>query len=338
MNESTILSLRNISTSFKVVDKYYAAVDDLSLDVYEGEFLAIVGESGCGKSALALTIMGLHMGNVSISGEIMFKGKNVLDYSDEEMQKIRGLEFSMIFQEPLTALNPLMNVGNQISEVLLMHTDLNKEQRIKRVLELLEEVGIPEPKKVYKRFPHELSGGMRQRIVIAIALANEPDIIIADEPTTALDVTIQSQILKLLNQILEKKKSATILITHDLGVVSETADRVAVMYAGQIVEIGKIDQIFSNPLHPYTKSLLMSLPGNVEIGEDLFVIEGIVPSLPNIKREGCRFESRIPNNDPKWHEETPQLREIEPGHFVRCTCYKHFQYNKHGEMEVSSDD
>lgn len=322
-----LLSLKDVRTSFKVVDTYYAAVDGVSIDVNKGEFLAIVGESGCGKSALALTIMGLHPENVKIEGSIEFKGDNILEYSDDQMQKIRGFSFGMIFQEPLTALNPLMKIGKQVDEVLAIHTNMTKEERKAKVIDLLEEVGIKEPEKMYKRFPHELSGGMRQRIVIAIALANEPDLIIADEPTTALDVTIQSQILDLMKEILEKKDSSTILITHDLGVVSEVADRVAVMYAGQFIEIGTAQDVFSNPLHPYTKSLLMSLPGNVDVGEDMFVIEGIVPSLNNIKREGCRFAERIPGNQEDWHEADPQLREVEPGHFVRCTCYKHFKFD-----------
>ncbi len=323
--KKVVLSLKELRTSFKVVDTFYAAVDGVSLDVYEGEFLAIVGESGCGKSALALSVMGLHPDNVKIEGEINYKGENILNYTEEQMQKIRGFDFGMMFQEPLTALNPLMKIGKQIEEGLEIHSDLSKSERHKRVISLLEDVGINEPETMAKRYPHELSGGMRQRIVIAIALANNPSVIIADEPTTALDVTIQSQILDLMNELLTKRKSATILITHDLGVVSEVADRVAVMYAGQIVEVGTADDVFSNPLHPYTKSLLNSLPSNVAEKEDLFVIEGIVPSLNNIDREGCRFAERIPRNVASWHEANPQLREVEPGHFVRCTCYKYFE-------------
>ncbi len=331
-SESIALSIKNLRTSFKVIDEHYAAVDGVSIDVYDGEFLAIVGESGCGKSAMALSIMGLHPDNVKIEGEILYgKGEgekeNILNYSEEEMLDIRGLEFGMMFQEPLTALNPLMKIRKQIDEVLMIHTKMDKEERYKKVISLLEDVGISDPKGTAERFPHELSGGMRQRIVIAIALANNPNIIIADEPTTALDVTIQSQILDLMKDLLVKKGSSTILITHDLGVVSEVADRVAVMYAGEFVEIGSAEDIFSNPLHPYTKSLLKSLPSNVEQGEDLFVIEGVVPSLKNINRKGCRFAERIPGNKEEWHEETPELREVTPNHFVRCTCYKHFDVN-----------
>ncbi len=336
MNDDVLLSLKEVRTSFKVIDTYYAAVDKVSIDVKEKEFLAIVGESGCGKSALALTIMGLHPKNVKIEGEIIYKGENILSYTDDRMAKIRGFNFGMIFQEPLTALNPLMRIGQQIDEVIAIHTDMQKNDRYDKVINLLEEVGIKDPEKMYKRFPHELSGGMRQRIVIAIALANEPDLIIADEPTTALDVTIQSQILDLMKEILDKKDSATILITHDLGVVSEVADRVVVMYAGQFVEIGSAEDVFSNPLHPYTKSLLMSLPSNVELGEDLFVIEGIVPSLNNIKREGCRFANRIPKNNEEWHEENPEMREVTPGHFVRCTCYKYF--DSKNNMKVGNEN
>ncbi len=325
MENKNLLTLKNVKTSFKIVDTYYAAVDDVSIDLHEGEFLAIVGESGCGKSALANTIMGLHPKNVKIEGEISYKGDNILSYSEEQMQKIRGFDFGMMFQEPLTALNPLMRIGKQISEVIEIHDDkVGKEVLNERVIELLNDVGIPNAKKVARMFPHELSGGMRQRVVIAIALANEPNVIIADEPTTALDVTIQSQILDLMKELLHKKKTSTILITHDLGVVSEVADRVAVMYAGQFVEIGRVDDIFNNPLHPYTKSLLQSLPSNVELGDDLFVIEGVVPSLNNIKRDGCRFAERIPGNKEEWHEDDSTLHEVEEGHFVRCSCYKHF--------------
>lgn len=233
----------------------------------------------------------------------------------------------MIFQDPLGSLNPLMTIFNQISESLEYHSDLNEQQRKDRVLELLNQVGIPRPEQIMKAYPHELSGGMRQRVVIAIALANKPPIIIADEPTTALDVTIQAQILDLMNDIQDETGSGIILITHDLGVVAETADRVAVMYAGQIVEEAPVEELFANPKHPYTRSLLNSIPHELESDDDeLHVIHGTVPSLQKLPRKGCRFAPRIPWIPESAHEENPVLHEVSPNHKVRCTCWKHFHF------------
>lgn len=326
MVHEKLLEIKNLKTSFRIEDKYYAAVDDVSLTVNKNEVMAIVGESGCGKSALAFSLMGLH-NRAKIEGDVRFKGDDVTEYSAGQMNKLRGHEMSMIFQDPLTALNPLMKIGDQISEVLLLH---NKKfsglKRKQKAISLLEKVGIGRPEQVYEQFPHELSGGMRQRVVIAIAIANDPEVLIADEPTTALDATIQSQILDLLNELKEDMNAGIILITHDLGVVAETADRVAVMYAGQIVEVADVHALFGNPQHPYTRSLLSSVPNAESVDSKLHVIQGIVPSLKNLPREGCRFRNRIPWIDDAVHEENPVLHEISLNHFVRCTCYKNFYF------------
>ncbi|RLL46759.1 ABC transporter ATP-binding protein [Oceanobacillus piezotolerans] len=319
-----LLELQNLKTSFRIEDKYYAAVDDVSITVNKNEVLGIVGESGSGKSALAFSVMGLH-NRAKIEGNIVFKGKNIANSKPSHLNKIRGDAMAMIFQDPLTALNPLMKIGDQIAETLILHRpNMSNKERTEHVIELLNMVGIPRPVYVYEQFPHELSGGMRQRVVIAIAIANRPELLIADEPTTALDVTIQAQILDLIRTLKNEMHAGIILITHDLGVVAEMADRVAVMYAGQIVEIADVHTLFEKSKHPYTRSLLNSVPAE---GQDkLHVIQGIVPGLKNLPRKGCRFSHRIPWVDPSHHEENPELHEVAPGHFVRCTCYKHFYF------------
>lgn len=319
-----VLEINHLTTSFRIGDEYYPAVDDVSLTVNKNEVLAIVGESGCGKSALAFSIMGLHR-NAKIEGEIKYNGQNLVNISPTQLNKLRGNSMGMIFQDPLTALNPLMIIGQQIDEALYLHNpSMSAAKRKERVLSLLDQVGILYPERTYEQFPHELSGGMRQRIIIAIAIANNPSLLIADEPTTALDATIQSQILGLVNELKEKMDAGIVLITHDLGVVAEIADRVAVMYAGQIVEIADVYTLFENPLHPYTKSLLNSIPATVQPKSELHVIQGVVPALQNLPRKGCRFSARIPWIDASKHAENPILDEVEPGHFVRCTCYKEF--------------
>ncbi|TKC18277.1 ABC transporter ATP-binding protein [Robertmurraya kyonggiensis] len=321
-----ILEINHLTTSFRIKDEHYAAVDDVSLTVNKNELLAIVGESGCGKSALAFSIMRLH-NRAKIEGEIKFKGQNITEFSTSQLNALRGKDMGMIFQDPLTALNPLMMIGDQIGEILLIHNKtLSANKRKGRVIELLNKVGIPRAEHVYNQFPHELSGGMRQRVVIAMAIANNPELLIADEPTTALDVTIQSQILDLMKELKEESHAGVILITHDLGVVAEMADRVAVMYAGQIVEIADVYTLFENPLHPYTRSLLNSVPTANEEQSKLHVIQGVVPSLQNLPREGCRFSARIPWISESAHEKNPVLHEVSPGHFVRCTCYKDFHF------------
>ena len=333
MEKSTLCEVKNLHTSFRIKDTYYDAVDDVSIQLYSDEVLAIVGESGCGKSTLATTIMGLHdMNYTRVSGEVNFEGKNELDLTQDDYNKVRGGKIGMIFQDPLSALNPLQRVGAQIEEALEYHTDLDRDNRKKRTIELLSKVGIDNPQRIYKQFPHQLSGGMRQRVMIAMALSCKPQIIIADEPTTALDVTIQAQILDLLTDLQNEIKAGIILITHDLGVVAQMADRVAVMYAGQVVELGESKEIFSNPLHPYTRSLLHSIPQmDTEDDEELHVIQGMVPSLKNLPRKGCRFASRIPYIDSSKHEEEPTMHEVSKGHFVRCTCYKDFYFEKESD-------
>jgi peptide/nickel transport system ATP-binding protein len=334
-----ILKIDNLRTSFRIKDDYYAAVDGVSLTVNKNELLAIVGESGCGKSALAFSIMSLH-NRAKIEGDIKFKGRNIVNLTTNDLNQLRGKDMGMIFQDPLTALNPLMIIGDQIGEIILIHDkNLSASQRKNKVVELLTKVGIPRPEHVYTQFPHELSGGMRQRVVIAMAIANNPELLIADEPTTALDVTIQSQILDLIKELKEESEAGVILITHDLGVVAEMADRVAVMYAGQIVEIADVYTLFENPLHPYTRSLLNSVPTTNEEQSRLHVIQGVVPALQNLPRKGCRFSARIPWIPASSHEENPVLHEVSPGHFVRCTCYKDFHFpdeHKEGQQHVIS--
>ena len=324
-----LLEIKNLETAFRIKDDYFNAVDKVSLDLYRNEVLAIVGESGCGKSTLATTIMRLHNENLTKStGEIIFNGKNILDLTEDEMNKIRTKDIGMIFQDPLSSLNPLHRIGKQIEEALIYHTELSAEERQKRVIELLTQVGIPNPERCAKQYPHELSGGMRQRVMIAMAMSCKPSVLIADEPTTALDVTIQAQILDLIKGLQAEMHAGIILITHDLGVVAGMADRVAVLYAGEVVEIGTAEQIFKNPQHPYTRSLLRSIPqiDDEEVGEELYVIQGMVPSLKTLDRQGCRFANRIPWLKDEHHEHNPTLHEVEEGHHVRCTCHRNFEF------------
>ena len=325
--EDLLLDVQHLHTGFRLGDAFYDAVDDVSITLRKDEILAIVGESGSGKSTLATSIIGLHdPRNTKVTGDILYNNLNLVGLNETLFDRIRGKDIGMIFQDPLAALNPLMRIGEQIEETLVYHTKMNKEQREQRVLELLSQVGIPNPERTARSYPHELSGGMRQRIVIAIAIACKPPIIIADEPTTALDVTIQAQILDLLEDIQREMHSGIILITHDLGVVAETADRVAVMYAGQIVESGSVMDVFKHPTHPYTRSLLRSMPQADSDDDELHVIQGVVPSLKNMQMEGCRFAPRIPWIPESAHEEHPTMHEVAPDHFVPCTCYKDFYF------------
>ncbi|MDN6161314.1 MAG: ABC transporter ATP-binding protein [Atopostipes sp.] len=328
----TLLEINNLEVGFRFSDDYHNAVDDVSLKLKENEILAIVGESGSGKSTLATAIIGLHdPKNTQIKGEIIYEGLDLTNLNEKLYNRIRGNDIGMIFQDPLGSLNPVMQVGKQIEESLIYHTNLKEKERRARVIELLEQVGIPKPERTISQYPHELSGGMRQRVVIAIALANKPPILIADEPTTALDVTIQAQILDLMKDIQDETNSGIILITHDLGVVAETADRVAVMYAGQIVEEAPVDVLFTEPKHPYTRSLLNSIPHELNEDEELHVIQGTVPSLQNLPRTGDRFKNRIPWIPDEAFDENPQLKEIAPGHKVRGNSWKHFYFEEEEE-------
>ncbi|MFD1429946.1 MULTISPECIES: ABC transporter ATP-binding protein [Lacticaseibacillus] len=332
-----LLDIQHLHTAFRVGDDFYDAVDDVNLTLKKDEVLAIVGESGSGKSTLATSIIGLHNPtNAKVTGDILYSDLNLVGLNEPIYNRIRGNDIGMIFQDPLAALNPLMRIGDQIAETLVYHTKLNKEDREKRVLELLDQVGIPNPPRVFRQYPHELSGGMRQRVVIAIAIACKPPIIIADEPTTALDVTIQAQILDLLKQIQKETHSGIILITHDLGVVAETADRVAVMYAGQLVETGSVYDIFQHPTHPYTRSLLRSMPQADSDDDELYVIDGVVPTLKEMQVDTCRFAKRIPWIPEEAHEAHPTMHEVGPNHFVQCTCYKHFHFRDEPESTLTA--
>ncbi len=314
-----LLEVKNLKTYFFTDDGVAKSVDDVSYTVDRKETLGVVGESGCGKSVTALSIMRLipDPPGKTVGGEVLFEGRDLLKLPEEEMRAIRGNKISMIFQEPMTSLNPVFTVGNQIEESVILHQKVSKEEAKKRAIEMLRLVGIPAPEQRYGEYPHQLSGGMRQRVMIAIALSCNPDILIADEPTTALDVTVQAQILELINRLQQELGMGVILITHDLGVIAETADKVAVMYAAHIVEYSKVDDIFYNPVHPYTVGLLGSIPKlNVET-DRLMTIEGTVPAPTNFP-VGCHFNTRCPWATEQCYKSEPPLQEIEPGHLVAC--------------------
>ncbi|MFJ7404780.1 MULTISPECIES: ABC transporter ATP-binding protein [unclassified Lysinibacillus] len=319
-----MLEVKNLKTGFDIDGDIYHAVDNVSFSVKPGQIVGIVGESGCGKSVMSLSIMQLlpqGIGKVT-GGEIKFQGKNIEGYKSDEMNKIRGKDISMIFQEPMTSLNPVFTIGNQIEEILLNHLPISKTDARQQSIELLKSVGIPRPDKIVDEYPHQLSGGMRQRVMIAIAIACHPKLLIADEPTTALDVTVQAQILELLRKIQAENDMSIILITHDLGVVAEMCDEVIIMYAGKIVERTNVDNLFYNPKHPYTKLLMASIPRiDIEVSE-LTTIQGIVPSLKNMPTVGCRFADRCPSVKPECITVTPQLVQIGDGHEVSCLLYE----------------
>ena len=319
--QQTILEVKNLTTSFKTERGVMKAIDGINFRVNANEILGIVGESGCGKSVTCQSIMRLYdeKYTVILRGEILFKGENLLKYSGRKMQSIRGDEISMVFQDALSALNPVMRVGDQIMEAIKLHNKgISKQEARERALNILKLVGIPAYKERFSQYPHELSGGMRQRVMIAIALVCKPSVLIADEPTTALDVTIQAQILSLITKLKEETGASIILITHDLAVVSETCDRVIVMYLGQIVEEADAREIFSNPKHPYTKGLMQSIPQMTEQKpERLYAIRGTVPLLNQIG-QGCRFADRCEYACERCRKEMPQLQELENGHTFRC--------------------
>lgn len=297
------------------------AIDGINFHTDENEILGIVGESGCGKSVTCQSVLRLYDEKYSarIEGEVLFQGENLLEYSERKMESIRGHAISMVFQDALSALNPVMKIGDQIIEGILLHNKgMSKAEAKERALHILKLVGIPAYKERFEQYPHELSGGMRQRIMIAIALVCEPKILIADEPTTALDVTIQAQIMNLIVRLKEKLGMSVILITHDLAVVAETCDRVVVMYLGQIVEEAKVRELFQSPAHPYTKGMMMSIPSmSEEQPERLYVIQGTVPLLSQIP-SGCRFAPRCEYATERCKKEMPELMELKNGHKVRC--------------------
>lgn len=316
-----LLSIRGLRTYFKTEGGIAKAVDGVDLDVFPGEVLGIVGESGSGKSVTALSVLRLipsPPGEI-VAGSIQFKGQDLLKLSWEDIRKVRGKEISMIFQEPMTSLNPVFTIGMQVMEVLLQHEKLSKEDAHNRAVEMLGLVGIPDPASRMNDYPHQFSGGMRQRVMIAIALACNPSLLIADEPTTALDVTIQAQILELMLKIKSQRQDAAIiLITHNLAVVAETCHRVAVMYGGKIQELGSVREIFKNPKHPYTRGLIGSLPKlDSERAHRLPTIPGNVPNILDLPT-GCKFVTRCVERMDRCHREEPRLREVAPGHMVRC--------------------
>ena len=322
MKNDTLLSVKNLKTHFSVGNSVVKAVDGISFDLEPGKTFAIVGESGSGKSITALSIMGLLPNNLESvdRGKILFNNQDLLTLDEKEMRKIRGNSVSMIFQEPMTSLNPVYDLSFQISEAIMLHQNKNKQEARKIAIDMLDLVGIPEPQKRIDAFPHELSGGMRQRAMIAMALSCNPKILIADEPTTALDVTIQAQIIELMRDLQKKLGMAIIFITHDLGVVAEISDTVMVMYLGNTMEIANTNKIFSNPKHPYTKSLIEIAPQISEHKREIKVLKGEIPSPMN-PPSGCVFRTRCPHASPDGKEAKIEmgLIEVEPGHWVdRC--------------------
>ncbi|ETT88740.1 ABC transporter ATP-binding protein [Viridibacillus sp. FSL R5-0477] len=327
-----LLRVRGLQTTFFTDDGEIPAVDNINFSVREGEILGIVGESGCGKSVSALSIMGLvpsPPGKIT-DGQIEFDGKDLTKLSQKEMRKVRGKDIAMIFQEPMTSLNPLFTIGNQLMEAILIHhKDWSKKQARNRAIEMMKLVGLPRAEELIKEYPHQLSGGMRQRVMIAMALVCDPKVLIADEPTTALDVTIQAQILQLMKDLNERLNTAVIMITHDLGVVAETCERVVVMYGGQVVEEGPVKLLFNDPQHPYTKGLIQSVPDMRFKKQRLYSIPGNVPK-PGSVRTGCRFAARCEFAFEQCRVENPNLYQTSPEHKTRCFL--------HERKEVSAVD
>ena len=323
-NNYKLLDVKNLRTAFNVEGKDVTVVNDISFDLSPGEIVGLVGESGCGKSVTALSLMGLipdPPGKI-LGGEIFLEGKDLLKFSESDMEKVRGKEIGMIFQEPMTSLNPVLTIGKQITEILELHQDMSKEEAINEAIELLKLVGLTDPELRINDYPHKLSGGQRQRIMIAIALSCKPKILIADEPTTALDVTIQAQILELIQKLSKELGTSVILITHNLGILARYAHKINVMYAGHLIESGTTDEIFYNPKHPYTAGLLNSVPRlDLDPNIELPTIKGEVPNLAEFN-EGCIFKTRCPNptDDCKDGKSEMGLIEVEPGHLVDKCC------------------
>ena len=314
----TVLEVKNLVTTFRINKKEYPVIRDISFEIHENETLCMVGESGCGKSVTTLSVMGLLPENGAVrSGSIKLCGEELLGMSPRQLGQVRGKKMGMIFQEPMTSLNPLLTIGYQLTEGLRQHLGMSKAEAHATAVSYLEKVGIANAEERMKQFPFQLSGGLRQRIMIAMMMSLQPRLLIADEPTTALDVTIQKQVLLLLNRLKQDMKTGILFITHDLGVVAQIADRVIVLYSGSKVEEGATRQIFENPLHPYTNGLLAAVPN---VDSDEFEIRPIPGTFPSITEEigGCRFHPRCPYATERCRQEVPQALEYEPGHFVAC--------------------
>lgn len=320
----SLLEVRDLNIFFKTTESPVPVVSGLNLQIAESEIFGLVGESGCGKSITALSVMGILPPNASAEGEIFFKGKDLLKLDRESMRRLRGKEISMIFQEPMTSLNPVFTTGYQVAEVLITHLNISKKEAMERAVELLRAVRISSPEVRVKEYPHQMSGGMRQRVMIAMAVACNPSLLIADEPTTALDVTIQAQILELIQGLREERGMSIMFITHDLAIIAENASRVGIMYAGSLMETAAADEIFSSPSHPYTIGLLESLPG--KRGVMLNPIPGFVPS-PEELGKGCRFSGRCRYALDECESSEPALIEISKGHFVRCMRTGQIKWN-----------
>lgn len=321
MIKDLLLEIKDLRINFYTYRGIVKALNGVNLKIYKGEFFGLVGETGCGKSVTASGVLNLVQNPGKIErGEIIFKGRDLLKMSKEEIrEKIRGKEITMIMQYPVSALNPVMNNGDQIAEGLIAKKNMSEREAKKRVIELLREVNIPEPEKIVRQYPHQLSGGMAQRVMIAMMLSTEPSLLIADEPTTALDVSIQAQVLSLLKDLISKHKATVLLITHDLSVVAETCDRVGVMYAGDMVEVGEVDQIINNPQHPYTKGLINAIPSDRR--NELVEIRGSVPDLVN-PPSGCRFHPRCDYVRDLCKNEKPKVLQVEKNHMVACYLYE----------------
>ncbi len=314
-----LLDVKDLSVRFRTDKGPLTVVSDLSFDVRPAEVFGMVGESGCGKSMTALSILSILPQNAYAGGQIFFKGRDLLALHEEEMRTVRGKDISMVFQEPMTSLNPVLTVGYQVAEALLAHERISKREAMARAVDLMKQVRIPSAEVRVRDYPHQLSGGMRQRVMIAMAIACGPSLLIADEPTTALDVTIQAQILELLQGLRRERRMAVLLITHDLSIISEQADRVSIMYAGRIVELAAVDDLFLNPLHPYTRGLLKSV-ATVK-GMDVKPIPGFVPP-PDRLPKGCTFSDRCYAAAPECHAAEPELLEVAPHHLLRCVRWR----------------
>jgi len=315
----SVLEIKNLKTYFETSEGVVKAVDDVSFKVKRGKTLGLVGESGCGKSITAMSILRLVPSERIVSGKVVFNGEDILSLPEKKMRNIRGNKISMIFQEPMTSLNPVFTIGNQISEAVMVHQKISKKEALEKSIEMLKLVGIGSPEKRVYEYPHQMSGGMRQRVMIAMAISCNPDVLIADEPTTALDVTIQAQILDLVSRLQSEIHMAMILITHSLGIVAENAEDMLVMYAGKVMEHGKVKEIFAHPSHPYTKGLLESLPQIDKAGnrKRLSAIPGSVPDLKNLPK-GCSFYPRCSFRVDACMEKTPELENLGMEHFSRC--------------------